>query len=143
MAWSSDNTLETTQGVSGAVTGAATGATIGSVVPGVGTAIGAGVGALVGGLSSFFSSNIARRKQEEAEATAKKQIMEKRRKNLLDRYMARKQEMSIAQRTPQSGSRRGMDMKNPTAIVRKSPATAMAMADKQMNSPPSGSISIS
>ena len=58
--------------ISGAGSGAAAGASIGSMfAPGIGTAIGAGIGAIVGGISSLFGSSKAK-KQEKAEAEARR-----------------------------------------------------------------------
>ena len=129
MAWDSDNWLEGGSAVSGALSGAAAGAAIGNVP-------GAVIGGFVGGITSLITSSTARKKQEEAEATAKKQIEEKRRKNLLDRYMARKQEESLATSRPQGAGR-----KSPKAVgTTVSVESQMAQQEKMMTGQPAGGV---
>ena len=135
MAWDSDNWLEGGSTATGAVTGAAAGAQIGAFGGPVGAGIGAGVGALVGGVTSFITSNIARKKQEEAEAMAKKQMEEKRRKNLLDRYMARKQEESLTASRPQRKTPKG-----PVGVQNRTIEGNMAQMEKQINTPMAGTF---
>ena len=131
MAWDSDNWLEGGSAVSGAASGAATGFALTG-----GNPIGIGIGAAVGGITSLITSSTARKKQEEAEATAKRQIEEKRRKNLLDRFMARKQEESLATSRPQG---RG---KSPKAVGvnNVSVESQMAQQEKMMTGQPAGGV---
>ena len=92
---------DTGAGLSGGLYGAAGGATAGAAFGSKFGPWGAAIGAGLGLITSVKGSSKRRRMTRDAEKKAKSAIMDRRRRRLMEKYQARKQEQNMA-----SGSQR-------------------------------------